>query len=182
MISADTIRPYLHKASDIQRTEELLDRFSRLKAQRSPFHLNWNEFDKVAHWKLAGQYGRSESRREANSSEVIEAVTEACFMVVSDDPDYELEVRIRLLSALTGVGVGLALAILALVEPQKYAVIDFRVWRHLFESERTDFSVTNYKSYMAKLRALATQLGWTPQEVDHAIWEYDVQLGQSAGV
>lgn len=71
------------------------------------------------------------------------------------------------------VSVPVASAILALVFPEKYAVIDFRVWRQVFDEERTTFSVSDYKRYLHEIQRLAHELGWQVQEVDFAIWEYD---------
>ena len=95
------------------------------------------------------------------------------FEVGSDDPDYELETRVRLLCSIRGVGVGVASAVLALTEPASYCVIDFRGWRQLFGEERRFFSVEQYKKYVKAVRTLARELRWPVQEVDLAIWEYD---------
>lgn len=73
----------------------------------------------------------------------------------------------------SGVGVPVASAVLALVFPEKYAVIDFRGWRQVFGEERTTFSVSDYRRYLREIRRLALELEWCVQEVDLAIWEYD---------
>jgi 2C-methyl-D-erythritol 2,4-cyclodiphosphate synthase len=69
----------------------------------------------------------------------------------------------------------MASAILALVFPEKYAVIDYRSWRRVFEKEKRDFSACDYKEYLRRIRKLAQELGWQPQEVDLAIWAYDMK-------
>ena len=77
------------------------------------------------------------------------------------------------LTELSGVGIGVASAILALVDPEHYCVIDFRGWRAAFGEMRRSFSTRDYNKYLSEVRRLAEVLGWTPQETDLAIWEYD---------
>jgi thermostable 8-oxoguanine DNA glycosylase len=102
-------------------------------------------------------------------------VTAAAFRIDIPDFDYELELQIGILTCLRGVGVPVATAILALVFPEKYAVIDFRGWRQVFGENKTTFSIGDYKRYLAKLRPLAAELDWSVQEVDLAIWELDLK-------
>ncbi len=90
-----------------------------------------------------------------------------------DNKDCELELRVNALCLLRGVSVPVASAMLALVYPDEYAVIDFRGWRQVFGEERQVFQTRDYKEYMREIRRLAKELGWTPQRVDHVIWEYD---------
>jgi hypothetical protein len=78
-----------------------------------------------------------------------------------------------LLVAIPGVGIPVASAILALSDPQRYCVIDFRGWRALFCEERTAFSVKDYLRYREEVAHLAVDLGWSVQETDLAVWEYD---------
>lgn len=66
-----------------------------------------------------------------------------------------------------------ASAVLALVFPEKYAVIDVRVWRQIFGEEKTTFTLADYQRYLPEVKRLASELGWTVQEVDLAIWDYD---------
>jgi len=104
---------------------------------------------------------------------VIRVVTGAALSIEHPDEDYEIELRLGILCTLRGVGVPVASAILALVFPERYAVIDFRGWRHVFGEERTTFSVSDYKRYLREIQRLSLELGWPVQEVDLAIWEYD---------
>ena len=79
----------------------------------------------------------------------------------------------EVLSALEGVAVPVASAILALTEPERYCVIDFRGWRAVFGGSQTAFTVTDYLRYRCEVARLAAKLGWPVQEADAAIWEYD---------
>jgi hypothetical protein len=78
-----------------------------------------------------------------------------------------------LLVALPGVGVPVASAVLALTDPERYCVIDFRGWRTVFDEERTAFSIRDYLRYRGEVARVAVNLGWPVQETDLAIWEYD---------
>ena len=104
---------------------------------------------------------------------MIRTVTSAAFSVAHPDEEYGIELRVGILCALRGVGVPVASAVLALVFPEKYAVIDFRGWRQIFEEEKTTFSIPDYKKYLREVRRLADELVWSVQEVDLAIWGYD---------
>jgi hypothetical protein len=87
--------------------------------------------------------------------------------------------RAGLLCCMRGIGVPIASAILTVVYPDRYGVIDFRGWRQLFGEEQRVFSVADYVRYLARVRALAVQLpGWTVQETDEAIWDYDRRAGE----
>jgi len=136
-------------------------------------YLTLDELDRVLQWKLRGQHGRQRERRKANTEDVIRVVTGAALSIEHPDEDYEIELRLGILCTLRGVGVPVASAILALVFPERYAVIDFRGWRQVFGEERTTFSVSDYKRYLREIRRLSLELGWPVQEVDLAIWEYD---------
>jgi len=145
-------------------------------------YLTLDEFDRVLQWKLRGQYGRQRERRKANTDDVIRVVTGAALSIEHPDKDYEIELRFGILCTLRGVGVPVASAILALVFPERYAVIDFRGWRQVFGEERTAFSVSDYKRYLREIQNLAQELEWPVQEVDLAIWEYDRINGRKAVV
>lgn len=157
-------------------TQELLNRLAAVRASRRPLCLTAGEFDDILRWKLKSQYGRQEVRRQANTPDVIEAVTGAAFSIAHPDFDYEMELRVGILCALRGVAVPVASAILALVFPEDYGVIDFRVWRQVFGQGGSSFAISDYKRYLSAIRPLAQELDWTVQEVDLAIWELDRQM------
>jgi len=173
MITATQLIPYRTSSDDYGLTEHLKGQFAKLRLERTPLYLTLDEFDEILRWKLRGQYGRQREWRKANTDDVIRTVTTAALSLTHPDGDYETELRIGILCTLRGVGVPVASAILALVFPERYAVIDFRGWRQIFGEERTTLSVSNYKRYLCEIRRLALELGWPVQEVDLAIWEYD---------
>ena len=173
MITASQLVAYRTSSDDYKLTEHLKARFAQLRQERSPFYLTSEELDEVLRWKLRGQYARQWERRKANTEDVIRAVTTVALTVTHPDEEYETELRVSILCALRGVGVPVASAVLALVFPERYAVIDFRGWRQVFSEEKTTFSIADYKIYLREVRRLADELGWPVQEVDLAIWEYD---------
>ncbi len=177
MIAASQIAHLRTSSDDFSGTERLKAKFAQLRAERRPFFLTKTEFDEILKWKLRQQYGRQRHLRQKNTDELVRAVTGLALTITHDDKDYELKLRVDILSALRGVGVPVASAVLALVYPDEYAVIDFRGWRQVFDEERTSFGVSHYKQYLQEMRRLSQELGWPVQEVDLAVWEYDRRHG-----
>ncbi len=173
MITAADIRPFHHLAIDDEETRKLKAKLANLHRERNPFFLNKLEFEEILPWKLGQQIGRQRKARLANNDEVIRSVTSLAFTITHPDTEYQLELRMVILCVLRGVGVPVASAVLSLIFPEDYAVIDYRVWRQLFNEDKTAFSIPDYKRYIQKIQSLAAELGWPSQEVDHAIWEYD---------
>lgn len=180
MISAEQITPFRSTSDDYGLAQQIKSRLAEQRRHRQPFYLTLQEFDEILRWKLRGQYGRQRKLRAGNTDEVVRIVTGAAFSAALQDSDYEVELQVGILCTLRGVGVPVASAVLALAFPHKYAVIDFRGWRQVFDERRTMFSICDYKRYLDQIRPLADTLGWQPQEVDLAIWEYD-RAKQRAG-
>lgn len=179
MITAELIVPFRFSSDDYVLTEQIKSHLAQARRERQPFFLTLAEFDEILHWKLRGQYERQREWRRPNTDDVIRIVTRAALSVTHDDPDYEIELRTGVLCTLRGVGIPVASAVFALAFPEKYAVIDFRGWRQVFDELKSTFSIADYKRYMREIRTLARELGWLPQEVDLAIWEYDRVNGWS---
>ncbi|MBN2002471.1 MAG: hypothetical protein JXA21_03870 [Anaerolineae bacterium] len=176
MIKAAQIAPLRKIGTDYEKTERLKAKLAQIRRERQPIYLTAAEFEEILQWKLDQQFGRQRDRRTANTEDVIRAVTGLALTITHADKEYELELRMSILCSLRGVGVPVASAVLALVFPEEYAVIDFRGWRQIFGKEQETFSIPDYRKYMHEIRRLADELeGWSVQEVDHAIWEYDKQ-------
>lgn len=173
MIRATDLITFRASGPDYEPAEGLKAKLARLRSERQPLCLTSAEFDDILRWKLRGQYGRQREKRKANTDDVIRTVTGAALSISHPDEEYETELRLGILCSLRGVGVPVASAILALVFPEKYAVIDFRGWRQIFGGEKTTFSIPDYKRYLREVKRLAAELGWLVQEVDLAVWEYD---------
>ena len=179
MITADQIKGLRRTYVDDE-LQTLLAGFANIRATRQPLFLTLVELDAILHWKLRTQYARQQRWRQANTQEVVRAVTGVALTITLPDPGYELELRVGLLCTLRGVGVPVASAILTLIYPEEYGVIDFRVWRQVFSEERSMFSISDYKRYLHEIHKLAKELAWTVQEVDLAIWGYDKEPGALA--
>ncbi|MCG2796428.1 MAG: hypothetical protein L6427_11315 [Actinomycetia bacterium] len=98
------------------------------------------------------------------------------------DTEYEKR-RIELLTRLKGVAIPTASAILMLTDPEKYGVIDIRVWQVLYDfgSVRvnptgTNFSFKNWYNYLMKLRAIARKYGIKARDVERIIFKHH-QIG-----
>jgi hypothetical protein len=175
MVTADDIRASRTVGDDYAETQRLKEKLRGLRGQRIPFFLTAAEFEEILHWKLRGQFGRQKQIRAVNTDVLIRTVTGCAFSIQHEEKDYEVELRLKILSSLRGVGVPVASAILALTFPHAYAVIDFRGWRQIFGDKRNSFSVEDYQKYVKEVRRLALELGWPVQEVDLAIWAYDMK-------
>jgi hypothetical protein len=173
MITAAQIAPLRTASIDYEETERLKAKLAQVRRERQPLYLTAAEFEEILQWKLGQQIGRQRGIRVANTEEIVCAVTGLTLTITHADKEYELELRVNILCALRGVGVPVASAVLALIFPEEYAVIDFRVWRQIFGEDQTAFFVPDYKRYMREIHRLANELDWPVQEVDHAIWEYD---------
>jgi hypothetical protein len=182
MITVAQIEPLRTASIDYKETESLKDDLAKMRRERQPLYLNVEEFEEILQWKLGQQIGRQRDRRSANTEETIKAVTGLALTITHADKEYQLELRVNILCALRGVGVPVASAVLALVFPEEYAVIDFRVWRQIFGEDQKTFFIQDYKRYMCKIHRLANELGWPVQEVDHAIWEYDRRNNKESSV
>lgn len=160
-------------SDDYAFTEEVKDEVRLVRSTRKPFYLTATELERIFEWKLRSQYGRQQEQRARNTEAIYQTVTRAAFEIEDADWEYEATVRLGILTALPGVGVPVASAILALTEPDRYCVIDFRGWRAIFGTDRRGFSVANYRAYVSEVGQLAHELGWPVQETDLALWEYD---------
>jgi len=144
MIKADYLRPLRTANADYAQTELLKAEFRRCRQARTPFFLTGDDLDRVFRWKLVSQYGRQLAIRAKNSEAAYRAITESVFKIDGPNFEYECSLRLGLLDALPGVGVPVASAVLALTEPHRYCVIDFRGWRAVFDRDKTNFSIKDY--------------------------------------
>jgi hypothetical protein len=173
VIDPEALRPFRGLAPDHDRTEHLKVRFRELRKQRKPFYLKTAELEDIFDWKLDGQYGRVARYLRKNTDSGYESITRAAFAINEDDVEYEARLRLGVLISLRGVDTRVASAILALVDPDRYCVIDFRGWRAAFRKKKLWFGIKDYLQYLREVREVSLVLGWCPQEVDEALWVYD---------
>jgi hypothetical protein len=174
-ITAADIRHLRTAARDYEKTEELKRRMAQLREQRTTFYLLSADLEPIFRWKLERQHGRTKAHFARNTESAYRSITQAAFAINESDPSYEAELRLGVLTSLRGVGVPVASAILAIAEPCRYCVIDFRGWRAVFDEDRRSFEPRDYIRYLDALRPVSADLGWPIQEVDLAIWALDVE-------
>lgn len=162
---------------DIVETERLKQHVRDMLVYRKPYaFLNLSDFRRILRWKLRGQLGRPQRLRQLSDQLVVD-ITSAAFREHNEhNPSDEVTKRcVELLDSLPGVGVPTASAVLALTFPNHYCVVDFRGWRALFGEDQKNFSSSQYLTYLSAVRCIASKLGWSPQEADHALWGVDVE-------
>lgn len=173
MVSLKQIRAVAKSGADWDDAEGVKDRMRRLKELRTPLYLEPADLAPVLSYKLRQQEARTRKHRRDWSPELVTAITRAAFSVSLANREVELLSRVSILTALPGVGVPVASAILAMAEPERYAIVDFRVWQQIFGRSKRKFSPADYLAYMRKLWPLSEQLGWNPQVVDWCLWRRD---------
>ena len=175
--SANQVQDLIKRADDDQETKRLINKFKTLKETRVPFYLTIEDFDEILRWKLRQQYGRQSKYREQNKDHNVRAITQTAFAIQHSDKDYETELRLKLLITLSGVEVPVASAIMTLCYPDRYSVIDFRNWRQIYRGsiEKNYYTPKEYIKYLSIIKQIAANFNITPQEVDMAIWQYDIE-------
>jgi len=158
-------------ASDLfKETKDLTNRLNLLKDTRSPFHLTAEEFDEILQWKLDSQYPRSRELRRLNLDSVVVPVTKAAFAVASESFEYEVDLKLKILSSVRGVATPIASAVLALTDPEKFAVIDSVLWEAVFGEEKQAFSSRDYLKFLDFIRTLSGRVHMNMQATEHALW------------
>jgi len=178
--SSNHIQQLICRADDYDETKKLISKYAELKKTRSPFYLTSADFNDILKWKLRQQYNRQYRNRERNTEHNINIVTQAAFAVEHQDRDYETELRLKILTTLSGVEVPVASAILTLCYPELYSVIDFRGWRQIFGNAKTyaNYTPKEYIKYLTIIRHAAKIFQFTTQEMDMAIWQYDIEFNR----
>jgi thermostable 8-oxoguanine DNA glycosylase len=127
----------------------------RLRHVKSDRELSRGEFLDICYWKSA----RSIRRCERNSAAAVEKTSKKVMRTRSEKR------RLELLTSLQGVSVPTASAILTLTNPERYGVIDIRVWELLYalESVKSNprgqgFTFRHWHQYLQILRHHAKRL------------------------
>ena len=153
-------------------TEDLLHRLRHIKRAR---RFSRNEFLAMCRWKSARAMGKC--RR--NSAATIRRISRAALDTRSERK------RMNLLTSLHGVRIPMASAILTLVDPNRYGVLDIRVWQLLFaiDSVSTNprgvgFTFKNWYAYLRRLRYHAREMGVSARTVERTLFEYHRKVQQ----
>ena len=165
---------------DLAEAERLKARLGRARDKRVPLYLSRDELLSICRWKLRDQYSRGARLLESSSEKRVKRTTQMAFACKDKDAGFELAGRVTILRLLPGVGIGVASTVLALCYPRRYATLDSRVWRALFDEERSAFEVADYRRYLDRLSELAAEAraldpkgGWSVQLAGYYAWDDD---------
>ena len=158
-----------------------LDRWYRAElpaaiASRKPKHATHDELVRATEWKMARGVWRARNLvlvRGNSPDDVVKASTRALAAV--PDP----RVPIAVLAELAGVGPATGSAIAAAAAPETYPFFDDLVAAQVPGLGETAFTIPYYLKYATAIRDRAKQLGWTPVQVEQALW---ANAGGKAGV
>jgi len=175
--SKNQILELIERADDYVETKRLISNFAELKKVRVPFYLKMDELDWILHWKLRRQYQRQYRNIIRNTDTLVREVTQTAFKIENDGSFYSIKLKLKTLIKLHGVQIPVASAILALCYPDMFCVIDFRGYRQFFGNAKKyqNYTFQEYFYYWSLIKKKADELGVTPQEVDMAIWQYDIE-------
>lgn len=154
----------LKKYIELYDTEKYLFDIVGSEASKKGY-LTLEEFYKICMWKSARQKQKYISQKNRNE---VEAITRSAF-VEQDERE-----KMKKLCELNGVGIPTASAILAVVFPEKYAVIDIRCLEMLREkfgykiSKQT--SLKSWIEYLNIMRNTAKENAITPRKLDMALF------------
>jgi hypothetical protein len=162
--------------TDWQKTQELISELRAYRESQPGRGLTPELFDRIVAWKLRRQRLRTEGRRKPITAAMLASITECAFTLSHDHRRTLAAVRTEVLASLPGVGTGLASAILTLVFPDTYAVVDFRVWRVIFDEKKLAFTVPDYLKYLGEIWQLSAETSWSPQKTDYLTWLYFERL------
>lgn len=175
--SKNQILDLIERADDYVETKRLISKFAKIKKDRVPFYLQMDELDEILHWKLRRQYQRQYNNIIQNTDFLVREVTQTAFKIENDGSFYSIKLKLKTLIKLHGVQIPVASAILTLCFPDMFCVIDFRGYRQFFGNAKKyqNYTFQEYFLYWSLIKKKADELGATPQEVDMAIWQYDIE-------
>ncbi len=89
-----------------------------------------------------------------------------------------VEWKIKHLTLLSGIGVLITSSFLLFMDPNKYTVIDRRVWNTLHKTshlpeKQTEFTVDNYKEYLDICRKLSEKFDVSLRTLYRALFQID---------
>jgi hypothetical protein len=121
-----------------------------------------SNLETIFEWKTKGR-GRSQIARNDNDE-----IADALRLAVSAKTD---RAAMAVLTGLNGVDVPVASAILAMIDPKRYTVIDFRALEAL-GTDTKDRSIDFYLEYLDYCRSLATKYTVDLRTLDRALWQW----------
>jgi hypothetical protein len=145
-------------------TQKVIDDLS-IARERS--YLTKPELVKVCRWKSP----RALKHIQRNQGNTIKKITKAAFGTRSE------EKKLALLITLYGVSIPMASSILMLTNPNRYGVIDIRVWQLLFEmgtvktnADGIGFDFKQWYRYLVILRYLAKKYKVGARDIERTLF------------
>jgi hypothetical protein len=144
----------------------------RLRPARARGHFTRGELLLVARWKSP----RALPLVASNSPARVRRATTAALRAESERE------RLESLVALHGVSVPTASAALTLIDPERYGVIDIRVWRLLHSVGAVDqnprganFTAAQWERFLAVIRGLATRHAVQARAIERTLFAIHVE-------
>jgi len=143
---------------------------------RTTGYFTRSEFLPMCKWKEPRE--RRRQNWESNTEDGVRALSAQAFGA----PDEAR--RILHLCRLRGVGIAVASAFLALTDPERYGVIDIRVWQLLALYQEVDYDldgrnlqVLHWLDYLDKIRLWADELKVTVRTIERTLFQHhrDIQ-------
>ena len=145
-------------------TLELIKKLTQVKQRK---YLKKSELILICKWKSP----RTIRLIESNSASIIRNKTKEALKTKSE------KVRLDLLVTLQGVSIPMASAILMLTNPQRYGVIDIRVWQLLYamknvsENKRgVGFNFQNWYKYLMIIRYFAKMYNVNARDIERTLF------------
>jgi hypothetical protein len=147
-----------------------LDLIQRLRPASKRKYLTKSELEAVCRWKSA----RAIRLVQSNTHHRIRAATSAAFAARNESS------RVEALLSLRGVSIPMASAVLMLTSPQRYGVIDIRVWKLLHEEKVVSdnprgnkFTSLQWCTFLGHIRTLAVEFGVSVRAIERTLFEVD---------
>jgi len=161
------IGPLLKEYLSMQEDAETAALMPDLRQARVRRYLTPNELENVCRWKSA----RAIHHIKSNSASQIQKATRRALATRSERQ------RLEALMSLNGVSVPMASAILTLLNPQRYGVIDIRVWQLLHamgvvtkKSSGVGFNFNNWYQFLIIIRHFAKTLGVDARDIERSLF------------
>jgi hypothetical protein len=142
-----------------------------LRPAKKRGYLTKSELEKICYWKSA----RAINYIKKNTPYKIRKITTEAFATKDDI------LKMELLTSLHGVGVPMASAILMLLNPNRYGVIDIRVWLLLFSMGVVDsnptgknLKISEYYSLLQLLRHYSKTFKVSARDIERTLFYYHI--------
>lgn len=158
------LRAHLDPEEDAP-TAKLIGELRTAKGRR---HLTKGQLERICKWKSA----RAIQLIRQNTHHSIKDATRAALSGRSE------RARMNALTGLRGVSIPMASAILMLLRPDRYGVIDIRVWQVLHQigvvhgnRRGSSFTVRQWLAFLSVIRQSAKKLGVTVRTVERTLFK-----------